>query len=104
MAWAKWLSTGEVALVAVNFAKRIGAVELPLHSLLAADSALVRDVWSRQRRLQQGQLRLKLPANGGHLLLLLEPANGSEGVEWAAPPLAPAVPGISRTMRAQSAP
>lgn len=89
MAWAKWLSSGETALVAVNFGKRAAALALPLDGLLAHDHALVRDVWSGQRRSQRGPLRLRLPANGGHMLLLLqaqEATNVTADVEWAPPP------------------
>eukprot|EP00931_Biecheleriopsis_adriatica_P103003 TRINITY_DN77899_c0_g1_i1.p1 TRINITY_DN77899_c0_g1~~TRINITY_DN77899_c0_g1_i1.p1 ORF type:complete len:716 (-),score=134.30 TRINITY_DN77899_c0_g1_i1:17-2143(-) len=89
LAWAKTLSSGTVALVAVNFAAKavdfklpLGRVELPWAKKKARASSL--DLWSRVRTTVKGEFREQLQANGGHVLVELSDPD-------YAPPDSPAI-------------
>lgn len=71
VAWAKFMSTGETALAAVNFGRQKAIVELPLSKLLK-EKVLIKNVWTGQSKLASGILSLYLQGNGGHELLILK--------------------------------
>mmetsp|Transcript_36419 Transcript_36419/g.93945 ORF Transcript_36419/g.93945 Transcript_36419/m.93945 type:complete len:612 (+) Transcript_36419:102-1937(+) len=75
--WTKELSTGKVALVAVNFGSKARGLEVPMDELGLpwGDHASVDDVWNKtgpvMNELADGTLRIELAADGGHVMLLL---------------------------------
>lgn len=105
LVWTKKLSTGSVALAAVNFASQSAKVVLELKKLKLkwkkTKDAYARDLWKGSSKAVNRTLRLNLEANGGHALLELhDPDSDIAAAEVAlspapTPPPSPPPPALA---------